>query len=75
MRKRVHAVAKELGLTSKELIEELKGMGVAAKSPQSAIDEGDFEAVYRKFGFRKTDPAGDSREEQEALVEPPTIQV
>src|SRR5438270_5319994 len=36
---RVHEVAKELGVTSKELIEKLRGMGVEVKSHSSTIDD------------------------------------
>jgi translation initiation factor IF-2 len=36
---RVYAVAKELGVSSKELVERLHGMGVEVKSAQSTIDD------------------------------------
>src|SRR5260370_11132224 len=36
---RVHEVAKELGVTSKEVIERLRGLGVEVKSHSSTIDD------------------------------------
>jgi translation initiation factor IF-2 len=38
-RPRVHEVAKELGLTSKEVLAHLESIGAPAKSHSSAIDE------------------------------------
>jgi len=38
-KRRVHEVAKELGVPSKELVERLKGMGVDVKSHSSSIDD------------------------------------
>ncbi len=38
-RKRVHEIAKEQGLTSKELLEKLKAAGVEAKAAASSVDE------------------------------------
>ena len=42
---RVHEVAKQLGVSSKELIEQLKGIGVEVKSHSSSIDEGVIEQL------------------------------
>ena len=36
---RVYELARELGLSSHEVIEKLKAMGVEAKAPSSSVDE------------------------------------
>jgi len=36
---RVYELARELGLSSQEIIEKLKAMGVDAKAPSSSVDE------------------------------------
>jgi translation initiation factor IF-2 len=38
-KKRVHEIAKEHGLSSKELLEKLKAAGIEAKAPASSVDE------------------------------------
>ena len=38
-KKRVHEIAKEQGLSSKELLERLKAAGVEVKAAASSIDE------------------------------------
>ena len=38
-KKRVHEIAKEHGLSSKELLEKLKAAGVDAKAAASSVDE------------------------------------
>jgi translation initiation factor IF-2 len=40
-KKRVHEIAKEQGLSSKELLAALKGAGVEAKAAASSVEEGD----------------------------------
>jgi translation initiation factor IF-2 len=40
-KKRVHEIAKEQGLSSKELLSALKGAGVAAKAAASSVEEAD----------------------------------
>jgi translation initiation factor IF-2 len=53
-KKRVHEIAKEQGLSSKELLEKLKAAGVEAKAAASSIDE----AVALKALANGTPPAG-----------------
>ena len=36
---RVYELARELGLSSQEIIEKLKAMGIEAKAPSSSVDE------------------------------------
>ncbi len=40
-KKRVHEIAKEHGLSSKELLERLQAAGVAAKAAASSVEEAD----------------------------------
>jgi translation initiation factor IF-2 len=54
-RPRVHEVAKELGLTSKEVLAHLERIGVPAKSHSSAIDE----SVAERLRAELTVEAGD----------------
>ena len=49
-RPRVHEVAKELGLTSKEVLAHLESIGAPAKSHSSAIDESVAERVRADLG-------------------------
>ncbi len=39
MKKRVHEIAKEQGITSKDLLEKLHAAGIDAKAAASSIDE------------------------------------
>jgi translation initiation factor IF-2 len=49
-RPRVHEVAKELGLSSKELLEHLKGIGEQVKSHSSTIDESLADRLRAELG-------------------------
>ena len=40
-RKRVHEIAKEQGLTSKEVLAKLKAAGIEAKAAASSVEEAD----------------------------------
>lgn len=51
---RVHQLAKELGLTSKELIEKLKKLGVKVKGHMSVLNEKEIELVKPKEPAIKT---------------------
>lgn len=50
---RVHELAKELGITSKDLIPKLKNMGISAKSHMSQIDSAIATLVKTKFTVKK----------------------
>ncbi|MBN1353931.1 MAG: translation initiation factor IF-2 N-terminal domain-containing protein, partial [Candidatus Omnitrophica bacterium] len=61
---RVHALAKELDLTSKELIEKLKTLGVTVKGHMTALDDETAEIMRHetagkseKTGKKETKPA------------------
>ncbi|MDY6810313.1 MAG: translation initiation factor IF-2 N-terminal domain-containing protein, partial [Actinomycetota bacterium] len=47
-RLRVHALARALGLTSREVLAHLAELGIETRSPQSSIDRETAEAVAAK---------------------------
>lgn len=62
-KKRVHELAKELNIESKEIINRLNDMGVAVKSHMSTLEDSDIERllkIYKKDGVKakKVDAAG-----------------
>src|SRR6476660_6120502 len=63
---RVHELAKELGVTSKELLETLEQMGVTGKSASSSVPE-DIVPRLRASGGKATSAPPRSRE----VLEPP----
>jgi len=63
---RVHELAKELGVTSKELLETLEQMGVSGKSASSSVPE-DIVPRLRASGGKATSAPPRSRE----VLEPP----
>ena len=63
---RVHELAKELGVTSKELLETLEQMGVSGKSASSSVPE-DIVPRLRASGGKATAAPSRSRE----VLEPP----
>src|SRR2546428_3377931 len=63
---RVHELAKELGVTSKELLETLEQMGVSGKSASSSVPE-DIVPRLRASGGKATAAPPRSRE----VLEPP----
>jgi translation initiation factor IF-2 len=62
---RIHELAKELGVSSKELLETLEKMGVAGKSASSSVPE-DLVPRLRASGGRATKPA-----KPRQVMEPP----
>ncbi len=60
---RVHKLAKEIGLTSKDLIGKLKGLGVKVKGHMSALDEETAEIVRHEF-------AGETKSKTEKKAKP-----
>ena len=52
---KIHELAKELNLSSKELLEKVKEMGIDAKSHMSALEEKDIEKVRKAFTNKKED--------------------
>jgi translation initiation factor IF-2 len=53
-KKRVHEIAKEQGLSSKELLEKLKSAGIAAKAAASSVEEADALRVLADQGSQRS---------------------
>ena len=63
---RVHQLAKEIGLTSKDLIKKLKDLGVSVKGHMSALDGETAEIVRHELeGETKKGKVGEIREKKE----------
>ncbi|MGC7879293.1 translation initiation factor IF-2 N-terminal domain-containing protein, partial [Desulforudis sp. 1190] len=63
-KKRVHEVAKELGLESKELMNVLSGLGISVKSPLSTLDDAQIAAVGRHLGRPAAKEGADARRKE-----------
>ena len=50
---KVHELAKELNLSSKELLEKIKSVGIEAKSHMSSLEENDVEKIRKAFTNNK----------------------
>ena len=59
---KIHEIAKEMGLTSKEIIEKANELGIEAKSHMSGVDE--EEASKIKSAFSKNDKKGENKKAQ-----------
>lgn len=57
VKKRVHEVAKELDLETKELMRQLARMGVEAKSHMSTLDDADIVRLTNHYKAQKSQPA------------------
>ncbi len=55
-KKRVHELAKELGIDNKEIITRLEKLGIVVKSHQSTLEDADVERISREL--RSKDPQG-----------------
>lgn len=64
---KIHEIAKETGLTSKEIIEKAKELGIDAKSHMSAIEENEVEKI--KQAFSKKEKKGSNKKGQEKSKE------
>ena len=56
MKKRVHEIAKQQGLTSKEVLAALKAAGIEAKVAASSVEEGDALKALAAAGGRRPRP-------------------
>ncbi len=65
-KKKIHELAKELGITSKELIEKVNKMGMDVKSHMSVLEDADLEKVKASLGKGEKK---DSPKVQEKAVE------
>ncbi len=55
-KKRVHELAKELGIDNKEIIARMEKLGIVVKSHQSTLEDADVERISREL--RSKDPQG-----------------
>ena len=46
---KLHEIAKEIGLTSKEVVEKANELGIEAKSHMSSVDEAQAEKIKKAF--------------------------
>jgi translation initiation factor IF-2 len=67
-KKRVHEIAKEHGLSSKELLEKLQAAGVEAKAAASSVDEA---AALKALGVGAPAATGSSNGKPAAPIAPP----
>jgi translation initiation factor IF-2 len=73
-RPRVHEVAKELGLTSKEVLAHLERIGAPAKSHSSAIDESVAERVRAELANGVRPPSSESAAGEGVAQESPVTE-
>ncbi len=71
-KKRVHEIAKEHGLSSKELLERLQAAGVAAKAAASSVEEADALRVLGDNGASATTTATATATKPAPAAAPPT---
>jgi translation initiation factor IF-2 len=71
-KKRVHEIAKEHGLSSKELLERLQAAGVAAKAAASSVEEADALRVIAGNGASATAPTTATATKSGAAATPPS---
>ena len=59
---KIHEIAKEIGLTSKEIIEKAKELGIVAKTHMSGVEEQEAEKI--KNAFQKVEKKLDTKKEE-----------
>ena len=65
---KIHEIAKEIGLTSKEVIEKANELGIEAKTHMSGVDEKEAEKIKKSFSS-KTKKANNKKVEEKAKEE------
>lgn len=67
-KKRLHEIAKEIGKSSKEVVERAKSLGLDVKSHASSVEEADANKIASSFsaGVTKNDQAGSAKNKQVA---------
>ncbi|MFV1349751.1 translation initiation factor IF-2 N-terminal domain-containing protein, partial [Klebsiella pneumoniae] len=53
-KKRLHEIAKEIGKTSKEVVEQAQSLGLPVKSHASSVEENDATRIVESFSSSKT---------------------
>ena len=61
---KIHEIAKEMGLTSKEVIEKAIKLGIEAKTHMSGVDEEDAERIRKSFGKEETTRKEENKKEE-----------
>lgn len=64
---KIHEIAKEMGLTSKEIIEKANELGIEAKSHMSSVEEKDAEKIIKAFS--KNNKKTETKKVQEKVKE------
>jgi translation initiation factor IF-2 len=74
-KKRVHEIAKEQGISSKDLLEKLNAAGVAAKAAASSVEEADALRVLASNGASATAEASPAKPSVPAVATAPAASV
>ncbi len=69
VRKRVYQIAKELGITSKEMVEKLAEMGMAGLKAANTVDDEEYALIVNLYREERTPPA-EEEEAQEPATKP-----
>src|SRR3954469_10643348 len=75
-KKRVHEIAKEQGITSKEVLQAFKDAGVYVKAASSTVEERDVKRAFPKGAQAKAAPAkaaGKADKPTETVDEAPAV--
>ena len=73
---KIHELAKEIGLTSKEILEKAAELGIEAKTHMSSVEESDaqkIKAVYNKKEDKKESPKKEEMKKEEKKNQTPVI--
>ena len=77
---KIHEIAKEIGLTSKEIIEKAKELGIEAKTHMSGVEEQEaekiksaFQKIEKKLEAKKEDTKKDEKKKEEKKPSAPVI--
>ncbi len=82
-RKRIYAIAKELGITSKELITKLEQMGMSGLKPANTVDEEEYSLIVNlhreesapKEAKKPTPPPQEAPKKKKGIPRPPIVSV
>ena len=77
---KIHEIAKEIGLTSKEIIEKAKELGIEAKTHMSGVEEQEaekiknaFQKIEKKLETKKEETKKDEKKKEEKKPSAPVI--
>lgn len=69
---KIHEIAKEIGLTSKEIIEKAKELGIEAKTHMSGVDEKEAEKIKNAFNNKEKKVESKKEEKKKEDKKPAT---